>query len=1163
MSRYSYGGDRGPPPHDSAPSQLTGSLQPVSSGESGVAVSIIQQLEVKPTLGHQPLIPPNTEFAGKYSAVRRLGYGTFSEIYLGAEIGAADATVPPIALKVEKPLRCVPRVLTYEAKVMQWLKRHDPSIAIPQVYFLGTDMVIVPWGPEYPTTVVAMQLCPGESLSVVRRRIGKFSPFSLAALGRGMLETLHRMHKLGYIHRDVKPSNWLVSSCPEGGPPPKLEALLIDFGLAKRVDATHSPEEDRALYAADDQPPRTTQAHSFRGTTNYVSPSGGHLTYIDDYWSLAFVFLDLALGGLPWKSLERTSSDELGSSGEPLTQREKVAEIKRDLVRYATYRAKDSPALACFAGPRASSLPQKSTPPSEVFEAVPTELLELVALVDVASTRVESMAGSGGEEAAAKAAATLMDGLYKTMDDILLRLLNRLGRGSTSDPVEIAVRVHGELMVQNPLAPPPVHHSRRSTASVSASSMEDGSDRERSHGPPPPLTSPSDLTDDVTLVSTDTIISRLAEEFGSSIDGRLDHILDKVITTDRVPGVLRRHDVEIELTDKLSRDNVRLMCALFQASDLGNIGHMSLDDHGQPLCLWYLFRGSCPLGDTCPLKHPQALQWGTEPGKQANRLCADQLLTGRCRDPMRCNRVHKFGSEEVEDYLMTGRVPRKEPAGLVQEPPVARPAPPFLAHMPPKRKRKRSRQLTGSSSYAAYHQQQMQGYGGGAPGMGWGGGAGPQYAHKVPIQMTMLSTPRSTAFGILRLASPPLFRRLSTVATGDVVRQGELLLGVSMGKLFVGYAVLDYQTSGPVKFGLIDVRDSTDVHQRADQVTSALRAVKEEREADFNSDHPDAATTEGLQWHIGYQEHLHGYPHKRGSTQRKYLDGLKLHGIVQHDLHRVFNPPGVEPPRVKIYPVASRVARRFMGVENVGQPSRMELHRLAVEEIPDFPALYHQNGQLNECVYYMSDAWAVAAYTKQLVQAARFQADTTAFDRAKASVMKNNKHIRELIEARDAAKTRRIARDLDDVVNSRVEKLATDMWMKSKRRAEREAEKSSEQVGANWIAYLHHLPSFMDQLIPVINRLQDLLSTVGLHVTLDLPQLAVVGCQSVGKTSVLEALVGRDFLPRGTGIVTRRPLILQLRNTTKDQVVGPTIKGGTAGDKTAKEWGEFSHCPDK
>ena len=48
--------------------------------------------------------------------------------------------------------------------------------------------------------------------------------------------------------------------------------------------------------------------------------------------------------------------------------------------------------------------------------------------------------------------------------------------------------------------------------------------------------------------------------------------------------------------------------------------------------------------------------------------------------------------------------------------------------------------------------------------------------------------------------------------------------------------------------------------------------------------------------------------------------------------------------------------------------------------------------------------------------------------------------------------------------------------------------------------------------------------------TLDhlLPSICVVGGQSSGKSSVLEALVGRDFLPRGTGIVTRRPLILQL-----------------------------------
>lgn len=42
--------------------------------------------------------------------------------------------------------------------------------------------------------------------------------------------------------------------------------------------------------------------------------------------------------------------------------------------------------------------------------------------------------------------------------------------------------------------------------------------------------------------------------------------------------------------------------------------------------------------------------------------------------------------------------------------------------------------------------------------------------------------------------------------------------------------------------------------------------------------------------------------------------------------------------------------------------------------------------------------------------------------------------------------------------------------------------------------------------------------------------------QSSGKSSVLESLVGRDFLPRGSGIVTRRPLVLQLIHISKTEI---------------------------
>lgn len=77
--------------------------------------------------------------------------------------------------------------------------------------------------------------------------------------------------------------------------------------------------------------------------------------------------------------------------------------------------------------------------------------------------------------------------------------------------------------------------------------------------------------------------------------------------------------------------------------------------------------------------------------------------------------------------------------------------------------------------------------------------------------------------------------------------------------------------------------------------------------------------------------------------------------------------------------------------------------------------------------------------------------------------------------------------------------------------------------------------SFQD-LIPVVNKLQDIVTTTQLA-DIDLPILAVVGSQSCGKSSVLENIVGRDFLPRGTGIVTRRPLVLQLINVKEDDPI--------------------------
>ncbi|KAH8820541.1 Dynamin central region-domain-containing protein [Xylogone sp. PMI_703] len=105
------------------------------------------------------------------------------------------------------------------------------------------------------------------------------------------------------------------------------------------------------------------------------------------------------------------------------------------------------------------------------------------------------------------------------------------------------------------------------------------------------------------------------------------------------------------------------------------------------------------------------------------------------------------------------------------------------------------------------------------------------------------------------------------------------------------------------------------------------------------------------------------------------------------------------------------------------------------------------------------------------------------------------------------------------------------------------------------------MASLGDDLLGIVNKLQDLVfNTIG-NDSLDLPQIVVVGSQSSGKSSVLENIVGRDFLPRGAGIVTRRPLILQLINVPSDEEPEEPHSRQSYGN--AYEWAEFHHIPNR
>ncbi len=81
----------------------------------------------------------------------------------------------------------------------------------------------------------------------------------------------------------------------------------------------------------------------------------------------------------------------------------------------------------------------------------------------------------------------------------------------------------------------------------------------------------------------------------------------------------------------------------------------------------------------------------------------------------------------------------------------------------------------------------------------------------------------------------------------------------------------------------------------------------------------------------------------------------------------------------------------------------------------------------------------------------------------------------------------------------------------------------------------HPLYSKLRKLITLIDQLRD----VGVSDYIKLPRITVLGTQSSGKSSVLESIVGLDFLPRGDGVVTRRPLELRLTHLQEGTDVKP------------------------
>jgi serine/threonine protein kinase len=144
---------------------------------------------------------------------------------------------------------------------------------------------------ESGSNVLVMQLL-GKSLEdLFQERGKKLSIKTCLMAGLQMLDRVELLHKNGFLHRDMKPDNFLIGRGDE-----QSVIYVIDLGLSKRYirDGVHAPY-------------RTGK--DLTGTARYVS-IGTHQGYEqsrrDDLESLAYVILYLMRGSLPWQNLKPT-----------------------------------------------------------------------------------------------------------------------------------------------------------------------------------------------------------------------------------------------------------------------------------------------------------------------------------------------------------------------------------------------------------------------------------------------------------------------------------------------------------------------------------------------------------------------------------------------------------------------------------------------------------------------------------------------------------------------------------------------------------------------------------------------------------------------------------------------------------------------------------------
>ncbi len=232
----------------------------------------------------------NNLVSNEYEIIKKLGSGSFGEVYLTKILSSGQLVASKIEEKEsdKKSSKIIDEYKIYKKLELKGLKK-----GIPKIYSIYET-------PKF--NVLVMELL-GENLDTIFSSFNKkFNLGTVLKLGYELINLIEKVHNCGFIHRDIKPNNFMF-----GVGDKKYELFILDFGLSKKFYKNNKHIEYKTN-------------KSLVGTARYTSLNihlGIEPSRRDDLESIGYMLIYFLKGELPWQGLKKKKNqDQLELIGE-------------------------------------------------------------------------------------------------------------------------------------------------------------------------------------------------------------------------------------------------------------------------------------------------------------------------------------------------------------------------------------------------------------------------------------------------------------------------------------------------------------------------------------------------------------------------------------------------------------------------------------------------------------------------------------------------------------------------------------------------------------------------------------------------------------------------------------------------------------------------------